>query len=206
MKNLFFTFFLSLLACVNHGSCNDSYCNSQNIIEAKAGYFFFSDDTLKKIYDQGGLDVQLCATYPLWDVDNGWTLNAYGAIEYFKRSGRSINLHEKTSIWAVPVNIGLKSTYMMTSDMQYYYSIGPRYLYINQHNDSAYVYKNKSRNGFGFFINTGLNYILCDNFVIDFFGEYSYAKIHFHSNKSHVYTRNIQVGGFTFGGGIGYEF
>lgn len=205
MKNAFFTLFL-LLASVTRGSCDESCCDSQSLIEAKIGYFFFSDPQLSKVYDQGGLDIQLSATYPLWDAANEWILNAYVAVEYFKRSGRSINGHENTSLWSVPVNIGLKSTFMITPETQFYYTLGPRYFYIHQHNDSSYVYKNKSRNGFGFFFNTGLNYFLCDHFAFTLFGEYSYAKIHFHSDNSNVYTRNIQVGGYTFGGGIGYEF
>lgn len=181
-------------------------CYSQPLVEVKTGYFSFTNSKLRKVFDSGGFDVQLCASYPLWNLTSSWTLNAYGAVEYFHLSGKSINEHQKTSVWSVPVNIGFKAAYTIDSDMQYYFAIGPRYFYINHHNDSEYVYKNKSENGFGFFVNTGFNYILCDHFVIDAFGEYSYAKAHFHSGKSHVYTRNIQIGGFTFGGGLGYEF
>lgn len=197
MKNLFFTFFFILSA--THGY-------SESLIEAKVGYFFFTDAKMQEIYNQGGLDVQLSMTCPLWDADNGWIINGYVAVEYFERSGRSIHGHDKTSIWAIPVNFGLKPTYMITSNLQYYYTLGPRYFYIHQHNQSPYVYKNNSKNGLGYFVNTGFNYLLCDNLAIDFFGEYSYAKTHFHTGKSNVYTRNIQVGGFTFGGGIGYDF
>lgn len=197
MKNLFFTLFLLIFA--THGY-------SESLYEAKVGYFFFTDAQMREVFDQGGLDVQLSVTYPLWETDEDWGINLYGAIEYFERSGRSIHGHEKTSLWAIPVNIGIKPTYMISSNLQYYYTLGPRYFYLHQDNRSNYVYKNKSKNGLGYFINTGVNYFLCDNLVIDFFGEYSYAKIHFHSDSSDVYTRNIQVGGFTFGGGIGYEF
>lgn len=174
--------------------------------EFKTGYFFFSDSKMEKVYDRGGLDLQLCISYPLWDMNCGWTLNAYGAIEYFHRSGRSLNGHQNTSLWSVPINIGLKPTFAITPDMHYYFAFGPRYFYIHQHNHSSYVYKNQSRNGLGLFVNTGFNYLLCNQFTIGIFGEYSYAKTHFHSGNSNVYTRNIQVGGFTFGGGLGYEF
>lgn len=208
-------FLLSLLVISSTISANEEYCCEQEIaeccfsrpiIEVKAGYFFFSDSKMRKVYDKGGFDIQLCASYPIWDLNCGWTINAYGAVEYFSRSGQSINGHQKTSLWSIPVNIGLKPVYLINSNMQYYFAIGPRYFYIHQHNNSSYVDKNKSRNGLGFFINTGFNYILCDHFVIDIFGEYSYAKMHFHGGNSHVYTRNIQTGGFTFGGGLGYEF
>ena len=161
---------------------------------------------MRKIYDRGGLDIQLCASYPIWHLANRWTLNVYGAAEYFYRSGTSINGHQKTSLWSVPINVGLKPAYAICTNLQYYFAIGPRYFYVHQHNHSSYVYKNKSRNGIGFFVNTGFDYILYDHFLIDVFGEYSYATAHFHSGKSTVYTKNMQIGGFTFGVGLGYAF
>jgi len=213
----FKTFFWSLLASFSMLSAIQGSCSgltqesapcffSQRLIEVKTGYFIFSNSKLRKVYNKGGLDIQLSVSYPLWNITGRWTLNAYTAVEYFQRSGRSINGHQKTSVWSVPINIGLKSVYAINANLQYYSAIGPRYLYIHQHNQSPYVYKNKSWNGLGFFVNTGLNYVLCDHFVIDIFGEYSYVKMLFHSKNPHVYTRNIQIGGFTFGGGVGYEF
>jgi len=175
-------------------------------LELKTGYFFFTDSKMRKVYDKGGWDIQLCASYPLCNLTSQWTLNAYGAVEYFHRSGKSINDHQKTELWSVPINIGLKPVYALNANMQYYFAIGPRYFYIHQHNHSSYVYEDKSKKNLGFFVNTGFNYDLCNHFLIDVFGEYSYAKVHFHSGRSHVYTRNIQTGGFTFGGGLGYEF
>lgn len=183
-----------------------TFCNAQPLVEIKAGYFFFSNSKMRKVYDKGGLDVQLSANYPLWCLTDKWTLNAYGAIEYFHRSGQSLHAHEKTSIWSVPVNVGLKPVYAINCDLQYYFAIGPRYFFLHQHNHSSFVPKHRSRNGLGFFINTGFNYLLCDQWTLDIFGEYSYAKMHFHGANPNVYTRNIQVGGFTFGGGLGYEF
>lgn len=219
MINTFFkfkTFFLSLLASfamlATQGSCREfthegaPCCFSQPLLEIKAGYFIFSNSKLRKVYNKGGLDIQLCASYPLWNLANRWTLSAYCAVEYFQRSGRSIHGHQKTAVWSVPINVGIKPIYKINANLNYYFAIGPRYFYLHQHNRSSYVYKNKSRSGLGLFVNTGFNYALSNHFVIDIFGEYSYAKVHLHSRKSNVYTRNIQIGGFTFGGGLGYQF
>jgi outer membrane protein W len=196
-------FFWPLLAISSMLSAAPSF---QPLLEAKAGYFIFSSSDMRKIYGNGGLDVQLCASYPVWNPASRWALDVYGAVEYFHRSGKSTNGGEKTSLWSVPVNLGLKPIYAINAKVQYYFAAGPRYFYVHQHNHSPYVYKNKSKNGVGFFINTGFNYILYDHLVIDIFSEYSYAKTHFHSGNSLVYTRSIQTGGFTFGGGIGYAF
>jgi len=182
------------------------FCFSEPLFEIKTGYFFFSDSKMRKVYDRDGLDIQLCSSYLLWNLTSRWSLNAYGAIEYFHRSGNSMNGDQKTSVWSVPINMGLRPVYTINANMQYYFSLGPRYFYIQQRNRSPYVYKNKSRNGVGFFINTGFDYALGDHFLVDIFGEYSYAKTQFHGGNPRVYTRKIQVGGFTFGGGIGYSF
>lgn len=209
--------FLSLLAASStlsaaQGTCSEfTYksepcCCSQPLLEVKAGYFFFSDSTMRKIYDRDGWDIQLCGSYPLWSLTNRWTLHAYGAVEYFRRSGKSLNGEQETSIWSIPVNIGLKPVYAINANLQYYFAVGPRYFYIHQHNDSPYIYRSQSRNGLGFFANTGFYYALCDCLRIDIFGEYSYAKVHFRSEDPTVYTRSMQVGGFTFGAGLGYSF
>lgn len=178
---------------------------SQPILEFKAGYFFFSNSKLRKIYDRGGLDIQLCGSYP-WNLSKRWSISAYGAVEYFRRSGRSLNEHQKTSIWSIPVNIGLMPAYAINPNMHYYFAIGPRYFYIHQRNHSSLIDKNESKNGIGFFVNTGFNYVLWQHFLLDVFGEYSFAKAHFHGEKSRAYSRTIQIGGFTFGGGLGYKF
>lgn len=184
---------------------NTEHCFSQPTFEVKMGYLLFSNSKMRKIYNSGGLDIQLCASYPLGNHTCRWTLKAYGAIEYFHRSGKSINGDQKTSVWSLPVNIGLKPVYLIDDSMQYYFAMGPRYLYIHQHNHSSYVYKNRSRNALGFFINTGLHYVLCDRLTSDVFGEYSFAKMDIHG-KSGAYTKNIQIGGFILGAGIAYVF
>lgn len=191
--------------CDEFAPCSTSCCMPKTLLEFKAGYFFFSDSKMRKVYDKGGYDLQLCASYPLWQPACRWTLKIYGAVEYLQCWGHSINGHQTTSVWSVPINVGLMPVYTINDQMQYYFAVGPRFFNINQTNHSSYIYKNQSRNNFGFFANTGFHYVLCNHIVIDVFGEYSYAKMHFHDGCD-FYTRNIQVGGFTFGAGIGYEF
>ncbi len=84
-------------------------CFSQPLFEVKTGYFFFSDSKMSKIYDQRRIGYSIMCFLSFMESDEGWTLNAYGAVEYFHRSGKSINGHQKTSLWSVPVNIGLKA-------------------------------------------------------------------------------------------------
>lgn len=178
-----------------------TYSENQPLLEVKGGYFVFTDAKMRKIYNQGGFDIQVSGSYPVWSC-----LEVYGSIGYLKCSGKSLNDHQKTSIWEIPVSLGIKPVFRISSKLHYYFAIGPRYFYIHQHNDSAYVKRNQGRNGLGMFVNTGFNYVLCNNLFFDVFMEYSYEKMRLHSSKNRDYTRNIQVGRVSFEGGMGYVF
>lgn len=213
------TFFLSLrtvTSTISPASGTGSYiefteqaslcCFLQPSIELKAGYFVFSDSTMREVYNNKSINFQLCTSSPLFQIGKRGSLNLYHAVEYFHRSGKSLDKHEKTCLWSVPVNIGLKPIYAINSNLQYYLAFGPRYLCIHQTNDSSYIDKNRSKTRLGFFVNTGFNYLLSNHLMFGVFGEYSYTKIKFKEKISTVYTRNTQVGGFTFGAGLGYQF
>lgn len=181
--------------------CEETNCSPPPTIEVKCGYFFFSDSKMRKIYDRGGWDVQISGSYPIWK----W-LQVYGSAEYLEKYGKSLHDHQNTTIQEYPLSIGLKPVITICPGIQYYFTLGPRVFILHQHNSSSYVNKNISRCGLGGFVNTGFNFIFCDEFFLDIFGEYSYKKIHFHSSRENVETRNIQVGGYTFGLGLGYSF
>jgi hypothetical protein len=173
----------------------------QPTIEFKAGYFFFADGKMRKIYNEGGLDLQIAGSYPIWK----W-MQIYGSVEYIERHGRSLNSHQKTRIWQYPISLGLKSVAKICKSTQYYLTIGPRYFFVHTHANSSHVDKTMNQNGIGGFVGTGFNFLPTDHLLIDVFGEYSYCKLHFHPHKKHTYGRSIQVGGFAFGVGLGYAF
>jgi hypothetical protein len=189
----------------NCSSAKDDSPPCQSNVELKGGYFIFADKNMRKVYDNAGI-VQLSGACPLWNFCDNFRLDLYGSAGYMYTSGKSLGGHQHTSIWQVPVDIGLRSIYIACPEMQFYATIGPRSFYIYQHNDSDYVYCSKGKAGMGFFVNTGLNYFICENVFLDFFGEYSYEKVHFHNDEPFYYTRDLQVGGYTIGAGLGYQF
>jgi Outer membrane protein beta-barrel domain len=168
-------------------------------IEVKGGYFIFSDHTMRKVYDQGGEDIQLCFSYPIWKI---W--NIYGSIEYLERYGRSLNDHQRTRIQELPLTLGLKPVFPISSAVDYYFTLGPRYTFVWVKNHSSYVDKNMHKSGFGGFAGTGFIFHVGRHWTLDLFGEYAYTKLHFHSSKHNVIGESRQVGGFTFGLGLGY--
>lgn len=197
---------LLLTTYMAEGICDDcceyqECCTQQPILEAKVGYFFFADSKMRKVYNEGGIDLQISGSYPILN----W-LNLYGSVEYLQKHGKSLGGHQKTRIWAVPLSLGLQPVFTITPTVDYYFSVGPRYFFVHAHNDSSSLDRNKSQNGLGGFINTGFHFFPWRNLVIDIFGEYSYKRMHFHTSKRNVFTREVQVGGFAFGGAIGYAF
>lgn len=171
-------------------------------IEVKAGYFIFANTKMRKIYNEGGVDTQVCASYPIWK----W-LQAYGSIEYLERHGHSRHDDQRTRIWEIPVNLGLKPVIKICDQVHYYMGVGPRFFFVHQHNNSSYLNKSVNDGGVGLFVNTGFNFFLHQRrLLVDVFGEYSYTRVHHHFSHNNVYGRCIQVGGYSFGAGLGYVF
>lgn len=171
------------------------------IIETKIGYFFFSNSKMRKVFNQGGIDVQINSFYPI-----NKCLQVYGSIEYLEKHGKSLGSHQKTNIWQVPLSLGLKCIILTCGPIQGYFSLGARYFFVHVHNNSKFVDRNMRKSGLGGVGNIGLHYFPCNNLFIDLFGEYSYGRLHFHSSKKNSYGQTMQIGGFTLGVGLGYLF
>jgi hypothetical protein len=172
-------------------------------IEAKAGYFFFVTSPMSDVYNQGGLDVQISGAYPVARY-----LRAYGSVEYFNKSGRSLKGNQHTSIWAVPFSLGIQPVvYLNSADtLTYYVTLGPRYFLTRAHNNSTYVSEHIRSNGWGAFANTGFTITLYNHLKLDFFGEYSYGRLHYKSTIPNSQGSHAQISGLTFGGGLSYAF
>ena len=170
-------------------------------LELKPGYFFFANHTLRKIY-HGGFEIQGSASYPLGEV-----IALYGSLGYLQAKGKSLQGNQKTTISQMPFDVGLRAIARFGEYVKGYLSIGPRYFYFHQHNDSTYVDRDIRRSGIGFFINGGCNFIKNDRFLLGIFGEYGFEQKSFTSTLPNVYGRQgIQIGGFTFGASVGCVF
>lgn len=160
------------------------------LTEVKLGYFRFGDKKLRHIYDKGLLDVQLVNSFCFWNP-----LYIYTSVEYIGADGRVPKTHEKRKIRMVPVSLGLQYIQPITFDFKYYLSAGFRYFFAHQWNHSTSL----THHGLGGFANTGFIYYLSEHIIVDFFGEYSIKRMHFHDMGG-----SLQVGGLTLGAGIGY--
>lgn len=170
-------------------------------LEIKPGYFFFSAQPMHQIYDHGGFQVQASASIPVYDH-----LDFYGSVGFREAWGHALDSGQSTKIMVIPVDIGLKPVFNFGKRCSYFFAVGPRYFCFDQENNSSYVDSIINSAGIGCFVNTGLNVQLADNFLLGFFGEYSYENKIIDSNTPNVYSGgNIQLGGFVFGMSFGYE-
>lgn len=134
-------------------------------------------------------------------------ISLYGSLGYVHASGRSLQGNQKTSVSQVPLDLGLRAIANVDEHVKGYLSLGPRYFFFHQHNHSSFVNKNINRNGLGFFINGGFNFINNDGFLLGLFGEYAFEQKSFKSKIPNVYGRqDLQIGGFTFGASLGFAF
>ncbi len=176
-------------------------CNPPPLLETKGGYFFFASDKIRTVYPSGGFEFEISGSYPVWKF-----LHIYGSLGFLEAWGHSKNFHQSTTLWEIPIDIGLKPIFTLTSFLDYYFALGPRYFYAHQHNNSSYVDRNIGQSGIGLFANTGLNFIFKKHLLIDFFGEYAYEPTTFSPSDSNVYSQSVQLSKFTFGTGIGFAF
>ncbi len=189
-------------ACVpKKQECNEEKCYARSVVESKIGYFFFSDSKMRKIYNRGGVDVQISGSFSVWE-----SLQIYGSVEYFKKYGQSLGGHQRTDVWELPLSLGIKQVFKVAYPIDYYFTIGPRFFIVHVHMDSSYVTSHLSGNGLGGFVNTGFNFFPNEHFVVDVFAEYSYKQMSFHSSVTNSYGNKVNVGGFVIGLGIGYAF
>jgi len=167
--------------------------------EFKMGYFRFGDKAMRHIYDKGILDIQLTSSFCFWKP-----LYAYVAFEYISAHGRMLGDHKKTFVQIVPISLRIQYIQPITYDLKYYLTAGPRIYYFHQRNHSPGIPASVNKWGCGGFINTGFIYYLSEHITVDFFGEYSYKRMHFATDSKHVKGISVQIGGMTLGAGIGY--
>lgn len=203
MNKILFACFISasLLSFTN----TPSRIQKKTILEAKGGYFFFQNTTLRKIYDHGGMDFQFSSSFPFLRYQK-FAINGYASLEFLLAKGKSIGAKEKTTFMAIPISLGIKPAFILSSFAEYYLAFGPRYFYVCQRNHSSFVDRTNHDHIFGGFANTGFNFFPYSKLVLDVFGEYSYGVGNFSPRKTNVFGKKSDVGGFTFGLGLGWFF
>lgn len=174
-------------------------------VEFRVGYYYFFDQTMRDVYGNGALDLQLAFTFPFANKNNQ-QLALFISGEYVGTSGRSLAFYQKTSIQLVPLSVALKYTLNINSTFDWYADLGPRWIFLWQKNDSDFVDGHVKGNNIGVFGGTGLLVQLPKSFFLDFYLEGSYCHIKPSDHKANVVSEHTQVGGLATGFGLGCNF
>lgn len=172
-------------------------------VDANVGYFYpFSKNLRSSI--PGGVDYQLSISYQ--------PFNHFGAFlsgDFFIRDGTSTSSHSKTSLWILPISLGLRGTIDLwereDQKLIVYSILGPRWYLVSATNHYRYVDAHNFCQQIGGVGGLGLAYLykhLTVNIILDG----SYGKVQTTTKIPNVKTPSTQVGGLVAGGGLGLNF
>jgi opacity protein-like surface antigen len=159
-------------------------------IEAKASYFQPSEADFRNIYGSGfqyggELDIGLPGGLELWVAGS-----------YFSKTGETTFTEEKIRLKIIPLGGGVKYGVMIGS-FNLYAGLG---LYYNQYKETDILGGGDiTKNKIGYVGKLGSILDLTKRLLLDFCLEYSTCKIQ-------PADFSFDIGGLSFGAGLGYEF
>lgn len=119
----------------------------------------------------------------------------------------------KVTNWAL--NFGLKHYFDLCQcgcgfeRFHPYVGFGLGFDRVKFNNHSHFVKRHQEKTAFALLAKSGIKYDLTCNFFIDIFADYAWSHFRFHSKRSEegcVKGHSLNVGGWKFGGGIGFCF
>lgn len=163
--------------------------------ELRGGYFYPNSEKFRKIYNNGGPEVELefsgtfCESWTVW-----------GNVNYFQRDGDSIGLFDRTNIRMIPLSLGAKYQFEIDYCISPYIGAGVTYTYTQIHNHSDFVKKHVNKNGVGGVVKSGIYIPMTRIFTLDIFLDWYYQQLTFSSHHK------ANVGGFRAGIGVASPF
>ncbi len=154
-------------------------------IEVKGSYFYPTEQAFKDIYG-GGLMYGGEISLGIWK-----NLDVWIGGNYFSQNGELTFTGEETSLQIVPLGAGLKYS-LSTGVLSFYGGVGVNYFNYKESN----VIGDVKTGAVGFVTKVGAYLEPVNQFVIDFFVEYSYCRM-----TPADFT--IDIGGIKAGIGIG---
>ena len=176
------------------------------LLEAKGAYFLPTNEHFTTIFGGGGLyGGELTIQFA---NQSHW----YGfvSVDYFGKSGCSECVPSPTSINLWIGAAGVKYFFPRVRDcVDFYLGLGVEPIYAKITNCSPFVQETQKQWTAGGIAKLGAYVRLPRNFILDFFVDYSAAQLRPTTDKHStccVEPVNFYIGGFAFGGGLGYCF
>lgn len=182
---------------------------ARNVVwEFKGAYFLPTNDTFTDIYGHGSALFGPEVTFQLCDNEHWY---GFASFDYFQKKGKSLGLCEPTRIRLLPLAAGLKYLHAFREKVHFYVGLGFEPVFASFTNCSDSVEVQQKEWGVGAIAKVGAYYDLPHDFVLDFFVDYSYAKVGSDSicgcdETGGVVSTKANVSGVIFGLGLGYHF
>ncbi len=182
------------------------------LLEFRTSYFYPLSSSYRAIFPNGNANYQITGAFPVYDGTNVWVrgLDLWAGVDYYGQNGKSTILKEKTSIWIVPITLGLKYFFPPlgeTYPVNFYVASGMKYFFVHTHNHSSYVQQNVNTNGMGGVVESGLTITFIQHLVLDVFGAYSFRTFGGPEiNLPNVESTGLNISNINVGLGLGYKF
>jgi len=173
-------------------------------LQFRTGYLNLKDNRARKIYNNGGIEVEVeAATQILCGLD------LWGNVNYFWKNGHSIGLKEPTHLDLYNLSLGLKRIFSLSPPDCFFFYLGlgatMGFLRVKDHSD--FVEKHRDKTIFGGVAKSGFLYFFNCSFFLDLFTDYYYQPSHFKGDRSrNIIGNDPDLGGFRFGLGLGGMF
>lgn len=185
--------------CSNYDPCCDfNWCGGW-ILEGRVAGFHPSESRYRRIYGSWIADYQIelgkefCCNWEFWI--NG---------SYTHKKGRSIGLHDCTTIRHYPIALGLSYQTCFCNCWSAYAGLGASFGTLRIHDCSPFVHKHTRKGSVGCLAKLGVKYEINTCMFVDLFADYLYQPYRFHSD-SLVERNSINAGGWKLGVGIGFK-
>lgn len=168
----------------------DFDCQNDWDIELRTAYFYPSSDLERDIYEGARFDVEVQVAKTIcenWDVWANFT--------YLNKIGKSVGLHEKTTLQLFPLSLGAEYVYPWTCSLSLYAGMGINYTWMRIYNDASAGSTHVNKSKWGFTTKTGARYQFTEKVFGDLFLDYLYIPM----QLKNVYN----IGGVMFGVGLG---
>jgi hypothetical protein len=180
-------------------SCDDPCCFLE--VDSRVGYRFVTAEKTKKMFPKGWFEYQFEGAYYF---DRMWSF--FANVGYGYKRGHSVGLHDRTSIWMVPVSIGAAFNLFLPYKFEFRLGGGVTYAYLDTKNHTRSVPKHVSTGGGGGVIKTDLLMPFNHFYFAGIFADYSF--LYFPENKSegHIHKRSFDASGVVAGVFAGLNF
>lgn len=187
--NTFLGFFIAFMLITQQLLPNDMY------LEGRVSGFYPTQKLMREIYGNWLAEYEIEFGMPVYPFPS-W--QAWGNVNYVSSHGHTREFDTRTELENTNFGFGAKYLMGINSCTLCYLGAGLNCAFVLVHNKSPYVKRHVYKTGFGGIFKAGVSVEPIDHLFFEAFVDYLYQPMDFQTHA--------QIGGYKFGGGIGYRF